>query len=215
MKFRIFPILIISLLSTFLYGQADRSDILKEFSTTQNDSLFAIKYSKMLYQKFILQRITFPTAFSPLDSIIFYTGSKGKIIGPVYLDSIVVFIKITSVDSLFRMRVGNIWLSPEKRGADKIDKLAENILNTVIRTGDFDAMRKEFSDDYNNNYDADLGWFFQGTMVNEFDDEVLKHRKGDYFIASTRYGKHIVKIIENPVLDRSKVEYVLLYLDKK
>ena len=124
------------------------------------------------------------------------------------------YVKNISVDSSFRMRVGNIWLSPEKRG-ESIDKLAEDILKTVTRTNDFDAMRKVYSDDGNANYDADLGWVFQGTMVKEFEDEVLKHKKGDYFIVATRFGKHIVKMIDNPVFDRSKVEYVQLCFDKK
>ena len=214
-RYKYFLIFIVIFLTTSLFGQIDRVRILKEFSATNDDSLFLNKYSKNPYQKFVLQRNFLLPSFSPLDSLIFYQGSKGKIIGPLNVDNLLIYIKITRVDSLFRMRAGNLWLSPEKRGKDKIDKLAEDILNTIIRTGDFDAMRKEYSDDSNQNYDADLGWFFQGTMVEEFEKEVLSHKKGDFYIVSTRFGKHIVKTIETPVFDRSKVEYVILYFDNR
>lgn len=208
-------LIVILILPAFLFGQANRADILKEFVTTKNDSVFITKHSIRPYQKYSLQRrgMRFDI-FSPLDSLIFYNGAKGKVIGPLNFNDQVVYIKVTAVDSSFRMRVGNIWLSPEKRGQENIGKLADEILKTVIQTGDFDAMRKEYSDDMTESYDADLGWFFQGIMVNEFEIEVLKHKKGDYYIVDSRFGKHVVKTIDNPVFDRSKVEYVLLFFNK-
>lgn len=202
-------------LSAIMFGQVDRAALLKEFITTNDDSVFITKHSKEPYQRFEVSHFTFLQKFSPIDSLIFYRTHKRTLIGPLSIDSNIIYIKITSIDSLFRMRVGNIWLSPDKRGADKIDKLAKDILETVTRTGDFNAMSKEYSDDSNTNFEADLGWFFQKTMVPEFEQEVLKHKKGDCYIVSTMYGKHVVKTIESPVLDRSKVEYVLLYLDEK
>lgn len=212
LKFLLYLITLIS--SSLLFGQANRSTIIKEFAVTKDDSVFITKHSIEAYKKYSIQRTMGLNIFSPLDSLIFFNGAKGKVIGPLNFNDQIVYIKVTAIDSSFRMRVGNIWLSPEKRGQENIGKLADEILKTVIRTNDFDAMRKEYSDDLNERYEADLGWFFQGVMVNEFEIEVLKHKKGDYYIVDSRFGKHVVKTIDDPVLDRSKVEYVLLFFNK-
>ena len=212
LKFLLYLITLTS--SSLLFGQANRSTIIKEFAVTKDDSVFITKHSIEAYKKYSIQRTMGLNIFSPLDSLIFFNGAKGKVIGPLNFNDQIVYIKVTAIDSSFRMRVGNIWLSPEKRGQENIGKLADEILKTVIRTNDFDAMRKEYSDDLNERYEADLGWIFQGVMVNEFEIEVLKHKKGDYYIVDSRFGKHVVKTIDDPVLDRSKVEYVLLFFNK-
>ena len=212
LKFLLYLITLTS--SSLLFGQANRSTIIKEFAVTKDDSVFITKHSIEAYKKYSIQRTMGLNIFSPLDSLIFFNGAKGKVIGPLNFNDQIVYIKVTAIDSSFRMRVGNIWLSPEKRGQENIGKLADEILKTVIRTNDFDAMRKEYSDDLNERYEADLGWIFQGVMVNEFETEVLKHKKGDYYIIDSRFGKHVVKTIDDPVLDRSKVEYVLLFFNK-
>ena len=212
LKFLLYLITLTS--SSLLFGQANRSTIIKEFAVTKDDSVFITKHSIEAYKKYSIQRTMGLNIFSPLDSLIFFNGAKGKVIGPLNFNDQIVYIKVTAIDSSFRMRVGNIWLSPEKRGQENIGKLADEILKTVIRTNDFDAMRKEYSDDLNERYEADLGWIFQGVMVNEFEIEVLKHKKGDYYIVDSRFGKHVVKTIDDPVLDRSKVEYALLFFNK-
>jgi hypothetical protein len=212
LKFLLYLITLTS--SSLLFGQANRSTIIKEFAVTKDDSVFITKHSIEAYKKYSIQRTMGLNIFSPLDSLIFFNGAKGKVIGPLNFNDQIVYIKLTAIDSSFRMRVGNIWLSPEKRGQENIGKLADEILKTVIRTNDFDAMRKEYSDDLNERYEADLGWIFQGVMVNEFEIEVLKHKKGDYYIVDSRFGKHVVKTIDDPVLDRSKVEYALLFFNK-
>ena len=212
LKFLLYLITLTS--SSLLFGQANRSTIIKEFAVIKDDSVFITKHSIEAYKKYSIQRTMGLNIFSPLDSLIFFNGAKGKVIGPLNFNDQIVYIKVTAIDSSFRMRVGNIWLSPEKRGQENIGKLADEILKTVIRTNDFDAMRKEYSDDLNERYEADLGWIFQGVMVNEFEIEVLKHKKGDYYIVDSRFGKHVVKTIDDPVLDRSKVEYALLFFNK-
>ena len=215
MKLNFFLLFVVIFISpTLSFGQSNIAAILKEFAVTKDDSVFITKNSVKPYQKYSLKRTMGLNGFSPLDSLILFNADKGKVIGPLNFNQQVIYIKITAIDSSFRMRVGNIWLSPEKRGQENIDKLSEEILKTVIRTGDFDAMRKEYSDDMNENYDADLGWVFQGIWVKEFEDEILKHKKGDLYVVISRFGKHVVKTIENPVFDRCKVEYVLLILNK-
>lgn len=209
-------VLFLMMLPVMVNAQTSRDeiDILNEFVTTTQDSVFITKYSKQPYEKFVAEQLTLPHTFDVADSLIFYHHNKGDILGPYFNDSFQIYVKVIAVDSLLRMRVGNIYLDEKKHGKKFCDKLAGEILKTVKETGDYDAMCKKYSDDENGHYNCDLGWFFQGAMVKEFEEEVLKHKKDDCFVVTTQFGKHVVKMIANPVLDRSRVEYVFLYLDK-
>lgn len=196
-------------------AQVDQIDILNEFVTTKNDSAFLTKYSKQPFQRYSAEQTTLPHTFDPIDSTIFYHHNKGDILGPYYLDSFVIYLKVTAVDSLIRMKAGNIWLNPETRGKDSIKMLAAQIVKNVSKTGDYNAMCMQYNDDKNRNYDCSLEWFFQGAMVSEFEKEVIHRKKGEIFIVPTQFGLHVVKILENPVLDRARVEFVMLYFDRE
>lgn len=209
------PILIfLCFITISLKGQTKLDIILREFASTNNDSVFVSANSKKAYKKFTVEQKYFDS-FEKVDSLIFYSKNKGDILEVFYADNFQVYIKITKIDSLVKMRIGNIYLNPDKRGKEKNKKLASKILKTIKKTGGFDKMCKEYTDDSNSKYECDLGWFFQGVMVAEFEREVLKHKKDDCFMVETSYGLHIVKVLENPILDRSSVEYVLLYLKKE
>src|SRR4030095_3661869 len=107
MKLKFLLSLIVTLISSFfLFGQANRSTIIKEFVATKEDSAFITKHSIKPYQKYSLQRTMGLHMFTPLDSLIFYNGAKGKVIGPLNFNDQIVYIKVTAVDSSFRMRVG-------------------------------------------------------------------------------------------------------------
>ena len=47
-------------------------------------------------------------------------------------------------------------------------------------------------------------------MVEEFEREILKHKRGEIFPVDARFGRHIVKVLENPVKDSCRVYYVIL-----
>lgn len=203
------------LLCNLTYGQSKYEGILTDFYNTTDDSIFISKYSKEPYQKYTAQRYFMSHSFDLFsDSLVFYHYKKGDIFGPYEQDSSVFYVKVTNVDSSLRMRVGNIYLDPQIKGNDKIDNLALQILRTAQKKNNFDDLCKKYKDDSNSSYDCDLGWFFEGAMVIEFEKEVKKHVKGEYFIVATRFGKHVVKVIDNPIRDKCKAEYIFLYLDK-
>lgn len=211
---RFYIIALLCFVSTLVScGQKNVDVIVNEFIMTKNDSLFISKYSKLPFQKRSIEKRSLTQTFEPFDSLIFYHQQKGDVLGPVYLENFQYYVKILTVDSILKMRVGNIYIG-QNRHKCNVDKLSNEILQTIIKKGNFDEMCKKYSKDNNKKYQCDVGWFFQGAMVNEFESEVLKHKKGDCFIVTTRFGKHIVKILDTSTLERNKVEYVLLCLDK-
>lgn len=213
MKIMYVPLMVCLFLTSGLLGQTTNERIVDAFATTTNDSVFISTYSKVSYEKHIAQRYTLPHVFDEADSLIFYHTNAGDILGPFEMDSFIVYVKVLSVDSAIRMRVGNIYLNPKKRGESNTEKLSKELLTQLQKNNNFDAVCQKYADDNNKNKECDLGWFFQGVMVSEFEEEVLNHKKDAIFIVNTQFGKHIVKMIDNPVLDRYKVEYTFLYLD--
>jgi peptidyl-prolyl cis-trans isomerase D len=197
-----------------LYAQKDEIDLLNEFLTTTNDSIFITQYSKEPFERYRAERSVLPHQFDPLDSMIFYHRNVGEITGPYYLDSSVCYIKVTGADSSVRMHVGNLWLNPKTRGKDSCEILIQSLLAQANQNENFDDLCKLYADDHNQNRDCALAWFYEGTMVSEFQDAVIHHAKGEVLIVDTRFGKHLVKILDNPIYDRYAVEYVILYLDK-
>ena len=109
------------------------------------------------------------------------------------------------------MRVGNIWLNG-KASSDSIETLGQLILKESIDHTNFNKMCQLYTSDNNKNFECDLNWFFQGVMVSEFESAVLKHKKDEIFAVDTRFGKHIVKIIDTPKKDRNRVRYLVLEL---
>ena len=99
LKFLLYLITLIS--SSLLFGQANRSTIIKEFAVTKDDSVFITKHSIEAYKKYSIQRTMGLNIFSPLDSLIFFNGAKGKVIGPLNFNDQIVYIKVTAIDSSF------------------------------------------------------------------------------------------------------------------
>jgi parvulin-like peptidyl-prolyl isomerase len=76
---------------------------------------------------------------------------------------------------------------------------------------DFTVLAVKYSDCPENG--GDLGWFPRGRMVEEFDNTVFKMRPGEVSgIFATRFGFHIVKVIEKKPAGPAGLEEVDGYI---
>lgn len=71
-------------------------------------------------------------------------------------------------------------------------------------------MCKKYSFSDISEYDCDLGWFKSGVMVHEFEKAVLAHKKNDMFKVKTKFGTHIVKVLEDS-LGESQTPAIIKY----
>ena len=76
--------------------------------------------------------------------------------------------------------------------------LADSLLNVVkSSSGDINALAKDFSDDPSSAENAgDMGWFADGSMVYPFNQAVLTNNVGEYTIAESMFGYHVIKITD-------------------
>lgn len=200
----------IPLMFVFCCSQAQRySDLIQDFQIAQNDSLFLENHSRGGYK---LYNINFGMSIDSSDFLvneILGHLQVGRVLGPYTRDSSIEYIKIVSMDSAYKVRVGNIWID-EKRGKEPAMQLAYQLLTEIKNGGDYNALCHLYSDDKNTKQDCDLGWFYNTIMVKEFGDEIIKHKLDDIFIVETRFGFHVVKMLGNPYLDLKRINYVIL-----
>lgn len=214
MKYRLIILITFIFFFNSLNAQEKKlNKIIEDFKMSSNDSIYLNKYSLTPYHIFTIENPYLLGFEQKMDSILF-NANYNTVVGPFYFDTIITIYKIIDIDSLIKMRVGNIWLNTKKTSEDSIKKLSQYILNRAFNGEDFDELCKKYSDDNNSHQQCDLGWFTLGMMVSEFENAVLIHKKGEIFIAKTKYGLHVVKVLENPIKDRYKVKYIKIVIKK-
>ena len=202
---KLYIYILIFLASFYAYSQ--ESNFAKKFSEAKNDSLFILKYPKTKIEKFTIDE---NNNFSYGDSLLFSLGLK-EVIGPYSESDYTYYFKVTQIDSAFKVHVGNIWLSNLEMDSIERHKIANEVLSNPLL---FDKYCHKYSHDKNKQYDCDLGPTYATAFVEPFATETSKRRKGDLYIVETKFGTHIVKSLSNPYFDRSRVEYIVLYIYK-
>ncbi|HLP34227.1 MAG TPA: peptidylprolyl isomerase, partial [Bacteroidia bacterium] len=116
-----------------------------------------------------------------------------------------------------RMRVSHILLFPDSsRSMAQVKVLADSICTAVKKGADYDSMCRLYSmDGVRNRPQCDLSYFHQGVMVRPFEEAILKHNKGEVFTVQTEFGLHVVKNLEQPIKDRERLTYIMLYVSTR
>ncbi|MGQ9847508.1 MAG: peptidylprolyl isomerase [Bacteroidales bacterium] len=170
-------------------------DIKERFATAENIEEFVnrnsdIPYSENYYKKGELSPI--------IDSIIF-AQQPGFIYGP-YIDGENYFVaKLVSFKNLpDSVHARHILIAPnEKRTKEQAKALADSLKNVLEKGGNFAALAKQYSDDKGSANDSgDVKWFKQNMMVKPFEKAAFEAKKGEFVIAETQFGYHIIQVLE-------------------
>jgi hypothetical protein len=187
--------------------------IVSAFANTEDVQEFISAYSIDTFTTHEVKDYRPYQKFNAVDSALFYAPLKG-IVGPFETNGVLTWYKVIQIDSAMRMRAGNVFIDPGVTSELKAQQLSKEILYVAQKGKSFDELCKKYKNDSNSNYECDLGWFFEGMMVKEFENELLRHPKGAVFIVKTQFGWHVVKVLDNHVKDRYKVTAVPLFLQK-
>jgi parvulin-like peptidyl-prolyl isomerase len=88
-------------------------------------------------------------------------------------------MKVLKVEEEELCRVKHIYLNGANYTRSEIDSLRTLIINRFNNGEDFELLVKEYS--MYRNPIGDLGWFYKGKMVDEFDNAVRPRKKGEIF----------------------------------
>ena len=135
-----------------------------------------------------------------LDNFMF-RSSVGEVYGP-YLDNgsykLARLYKVVNLPDSVKAR--HILISPKaqtKEATTKAKVTADSIKNLLDKGADFAVLARSFSDDKSNaEKGGDLGWFQEGLMVKPFSDAAFEGKKGETKVVETRFGYHILQILE-------------------
>jgi peptidyl-prolyl cis-trans isomerase D len=198
---------------TGVQGQTkEQLKIVDKFKSTKRDSIFILKNSDKMEFSFKIDT-WLGHKLDEVDSMVFQSKVQ-DVVGPFETESHYVWMKVVRADSSKKMRVGNIWINFQSIGWDSAYRKAKKILDEAMQGVPFDSLCKLYTEGNNMKQECDLGWFWDGTMVKEFSDEIKRRKKGDVFIVKTEYGWHVVKMLDDSRLDKIAVSAMPLYLKK-
>lgn len=187
--------------------------IITQFADAPNDSLFTQQHSDIPYESGEAIRST-NEPITGLDSVVYFHGMSGMIIGPFDAQTHMAYVKVQAIDSSLFMHVGNVFLTPIKHGGVSTTyALAQKLAAEVHDSSDYMRICT-LTDDNNTSPLCDLGWFSEGVMVKPFEQAIKQHRKGDCFAVQTTFGSHVVMVLDDSVRKRTRVKYCVLYLKK-
>jgi len=85
----------------------------------------------------------------------------------------------------------------QKMTKEQTKSKADSIKNLIDKGADFGMLAMTMSDDKGSaRLGGDLGWFREGMMIKAFSDTCFFGKKGEITIVETRYGYHVVQILD-------------------
>ncbi len=180
----------------------DAFSIFEAFKTTENVPLFVNAESDNKYDSTFYKQGELPVK---IDSVMF-NSPIGTTYDPYIENNAWHMAKL--LDIQFRpdsMKATHILIGytgammageDVKRTKDQAKALADSLLNVVKTTSaNINTLAKEYSNDPSSaENEGDLGWFADGSMVYPFNQAVLTNDLGDYTLAESMFGYHVIKV---------------------
>lgn len=182
-----------------LFGQSV-AEIKKVLDTTQ-DPIGYVKFRLKKKYKIDTVAVMSSSSFLGLADSIAYKGKLGKVYGPWkganYL------IKVLAKVPNTYYHVSHILLDTVLFKKNFADSLSTTIINKIqAGTATFSDMAATYSADRGSSTrGGDLGWFVRGAMLQQLDEAIAAHKKGEIFKVWTPAGLHIVTVKDNPKKD--------------
>ncbi len=174
---------------------------MKKVLDTTSNPIGYVKY--VLKKKYYIDTIPVysTNSFLGMADSLAYRGKLGKTYGPFKGENILVKILYKAPNTFYH--VNHILLDTSTFRPRFADSLADAIINKIkAGTTSFAAQASIYSADIPSAAKGgDLGWFVQGVMLPQLDEQLTKRKKGELFKVWTAAGLHIVKIADNPKKD--------------
>lgn len=125
-----------------------------------------------------------------------------------YVNKLKPISKSISFSKCKSMRVSYIYLDGSKLNGDEIGNLRKKIISDYNNGTSFAVLANKYTMD--SSKDGDLGWFDEGQMEKDFQDAIVKHKKGEIFtvdIAANNWFYVVLKTFDDK--EKTKITYIL------
>ena len=181
-----------------------------KFNDSDNDELFASRYTSELIESFPYlkkEQVTDPK-FSELIEM-----DLGSVLGPYKLTNgryrLSKFSELAKRPDSVEAR--HILLNSENYSIDSAKIILKDLKNQVKSGIDFGELAMKYSDDNGSKIKGgELGWFKEGQMVPQFEEACFSSKKGDLKIVPTQYGLHLIQVTKVSKLIN---KYKIVHLD--
>lgn len=182
-----------------VFGQT--VDQMKKVLDTTHDPIGYVKYRLKKKYKIDTVEVMSSTSFLGLADSLAYKGKVGKVYGPWKGANYLIKV-LAKVPNTF-YHVSHILLDTVLFKKNFADSLSTNIINKIQNsTNTFEEMAGTYSADRGSaGKGGDLGWFVRGAMLQQLDEAIAAHKKGEIFKVWTSAGLHIVTITDSPKKD--------------
>ncbi|MFI5221077.1 MAG: SurA N-terminal domain-containing protein [Bacteroidia bacterium] len=169
-------------------------DQVGQFADSKNDTLYVDLNSDSKFDTVAKPFAAFPEDVQNRIA----TEPLGSVIGPVYNNGKFSIYKISGIkeDSIYQMRASHILFKTENGDTAATIKKANSVMKEIAAGASFAEMAAKYGTDGTASRGGDLGWFREGQMVKQFNDAVLKGKKGSMQVLKTQFGVHILKVTE-------------------
>ena len=182
-----------------------------QFKDSENDELFASRYSSELIDIFPYLKkedVTDPK-FSELIEM-----DLGSVIGPYKLTN--GRYRLSKLSEIVKradsVEARHILLTSDNYTTDSAKTILRDIKKQVKSGIDFGQLATQYSEDKGSAIKGgDLGWFQEGQMVSEFNDVCFSSKIGDLRIVSTQFGVHLIQMTG---VSKQISKYKIVHLDK-
>jgi peptidyl-prolyl cis-trans isomerase D len=146
---------------------------------------------------------------------------KGETFGPYTDGKLIKIAKLTGTKNAPSVKSSHVLIAYDgamranpdiKRTKEEAKNLANELLITAKKSEtDFAAFATKNSDGPSASKGGDLGWFYEGQMVEKFNDFVFANKKGTIGLVETDFGFHIIKVVDT----KEEKKYQLATIAKK
>jgi hypothetical protein len=145
---------------------------------------------------------------SILSDDLFELGNGGKKVYETELEK--TSYKLIERTGVLHHRVSYIILDGDHKSFDEISKLVKVIISKYRQGIPFEDLAKRYSMDMNAKRGGDSGWFAQGEMIPEFENQVVNghHSTGELFtvdIPSRNWHYVVLKTHDSMMIEELKV----------
>ncbi len=192
--------------------KAETDALRTAFIETQNDTAFVEANSDGSSNFQLVSPANLPTELTfenNLDGL-----EKGKVYGPYNAGQEFRMFKVIDIrqDTVPSARARHILFKVEEGETDS-DALARanEVLRQIKNGADFGEMAKEHGTDGTKDRGGDLGWFAQGTMVDEFNEAVMNATEPGLLPrpVKTQFGYHLIEVVNTKTFDQFLIGTIL------
>lgn len=172
------------------------AEIIEEFKTTDNDTLFAKAKSDNDEDLQIISPGDIPADLSAISML-----QKGEIYGPFAKGNSYTVYKVIDIvnEGEFSAKASHILFKSEGLSDEEKKKtlgIAKDVLKQIKGGASFEAMAAIHGTDGTKDKGGDLGWFSKGRMVKPFEDAIFGANAVGLLPepVETEFGYHLIKI---------------------